>query len=40
MKSIANSLPCYKSELDVFFLPPTNTSIEEGGWSLLPFNGD
>lgn len=34
MKSIANSLPCYKSELDVFSLPPTNTSIDEGGWSL------
>lgn len=32
-KFIRNSHECTKSELDLFFVPPTNTSIESGGWS-------
>jgi len=31
-KSIHNSLECTKSELDLFYTPPTNTSIDTGGW--------
>lgn len=30
---LSNSSPCTKSELDLFYIPPTNTSIESGGWS-------
>ena len=30
---ILNSSECIKSELDLFHIPPTNTSIESGGWS-------
>ena len=31
-RSINNSTDCVKSELDLFYVPPTNTSIESGGW--------
>lgn len=31
---IANSPQCIKSELDLFYVPPTNTSIESGGWGV------
>ena len=31
---ISNSIECFKSELDLFYVPPTNTSIESGGWSI------
>lgn len=30
---LSSSKPCTKSELDLFYVPPTNTSIESGGWS-------
>jgi len=33
-KFIAYSTECTKSELDLFYVPPTNTSIESGGWSI------
>ena len=33
-KKIANSPHCIKSELDLFYVPPTNTSIESGGWGV------
>lgn len=33
-KSILNSPQCIKSELDLFYVPPTNTSIESGGWGV------
>lgn len=33
-KSITNSPQCIKSELDLFYVPPTNTSIENGGWGV------
>ena len=29
---LKNSNECTKSELDLFYIPPTNTSIEEGRW--------
>ena len=29
-----NSADCIKSELDLFYIPPTNTSIESGQWSV------
>ena len=32
MRSIQNSADCIKSELDLFYVPPTNTSIESGSW--------
>ena len=34
-KKIANSPHCIKSELDLFYVPPTNTSIESGGWGVF-----
>ena len=33
-KFISNSPACIKSELDLFHVPPTNTSIETGGWAV------
>lgn len=32
MKFIKNSPHCVKSELDLFYVPPTNSSIESGSW--------
>lgn len=34
MAFISNSHECSKSELDLFYVPPTNTSIESGGWGI------
>ena len=33
MNKIKNLSECSKSELDLFKLPPLNTSVEKGGWS-------
>ena len=32
-RHIQNSSECLKTELDLFYVPPTNTSIESGGWA-------
>ena len=32
MQVINNSPDCLKSELDLFYVPPTNTSVEAGSW--------
>ena len=38
-RKINNSSECALSELDLFSIPPTNTSIEEGGWvEIEPLN--
>lgn len=32
MKFVKNSPHCVKSELDIFYVPPTNSSVESGAW--------